>query len=197
MGTPSSKMPHIFLPHVQTDNMVVVRKDPLMIKLIDFGKSKSDEGSMGNTFHIGTHAFMAPEVERSGLAGAQYDCFQADMWSCGALLFFLIYSKYAWFVFEVGKDPVHFRDAFLRGDWRSQVPSYAAPISPGCVAMLDALLRPEPGERMSAGDVLRQPWTLAGMPPWLAERMGRPVVERPIGAQSEEDIKAIIRAGPK
>ena len=181
--------------------MVVMCTEPLVIKLIDFGKSKSNEGSMGDTFWRGTPAFMAPEVMRSELAGARYDCFQADMWSCGALLFFLIFAKYAWWVYETNATnapPRLLHDAFQRADWRSQVPPNFAPISPGCEALLDALLQPVPDRRLSAGDALRHAWTLEGMPPWLAEQMGRPKVERPAGAmQSEKEIKAIIHAGPK
>ena len=51
-------------------------------KVCDFGLAKNVAESAASTI-IGTGKYVAPDV----LAGAEYDPFKADMWSCGVCLY--------------------------------------------------------------------------------------------------------------
>ncbi len=62
-----------------------------LVKICDFGYSKADSMSVAKT-RVGTVSYMAPEVlvNRSGW----YDGKVADIWSCGVMLYVMLYGRY-------------------------------------------------------------------------------------------------------
>ena len=95
---------------IKTENMFVDARG--RVHLGDFGLSALSEDAplLGCRGSLG---YAAPEVIRSHAAGgamatrAQYDGEKADIWSCGVVLFVLIYGMAPW---EVARDAsVEFR----------------------------------------------------------------------------------------
>ncbi|KAK5088010.1 Protein kinase protein rad53 [Lithohypha guttulata] len=95
---------------IKPDNILVARRDPIVVKLSDFGLSKSviDKETFLKTF-CGTLLYCAPEVypdyhmyaqtttkrRRPGAASSKMSSYDssADMWSFGAVIFHLLAGK--------------------------------------------------------------------------------------------------------
>ena len=122
------------IPHrnISAYNLMVSNEATMEIKLAFFGEF-SGGGKLAARF-------KAPDASGS-------DVLKADMWSCGAMMFYLIFGSFY----------VPTQDVAESGWWK-QVPVGAFPISPSCESLLDALLHPVPAERIDAASALLHPW---------------------------------------
>ena len=127
---------------------------------------------------VGTPQLKAPEI----LEGGAYDPLKADIYSCGVLLFLILYGAY--YKYSPLKDEEG-------NSWRKQVPAWGAAVSPACAALLDSMLRPRPADRISAADiVLKDPWIRSRAPSGWLEGAGVPGPAP--GMQSEEEVRALV-----
>lgn len=113
------------------------------IRLSDFGVSGSISGNGLMSTICGTVYYTAPEC-----ASGHYNGQQADMWSCGVVLYVMITGKLPW-------------DSKMQGDLRmkmekgvDEVPG----ISDECNQLIKMLLNIDPDQRPTARDVLTGPW---------------------------------------
>jgi serine/threonine protein kinase len=111
-------------------------------KLTDFGVARvRDDAKLTATGHIiGSPAYMAPEQARGDPVGPP-----ADLWALGATLYFAVEGVSPF----PGKSPIAVATAVVHGQRRQ--PSRAGPLT----AIIDRLLRKEPGQRPTAGQVRR------------------------------------------
>ncbi|KAK9803878.1 hypothetical protein WJX72_001318 [[Myrmecia] bisecta] len=123
-----------------------------LLKICDFGYSKHEMNSSAKT-GVGTPVYMAPEVI---LGSNKYDAKQADIWSCGVILYAMIYGKYP---FDA-KEP-RFARKIVAAQYT--IPTNV-PVSPECLHLLTRLLVAEPSQRMSMAEIKVHPWFLAGLP---------------------------------
>lgn len=139
---------------LKLENLLLDRKGtgsrPLL-KICDFGYSKHDVNSPAKTV-VGTPVYMAPEII---LAAKHYDAKKADLWSCGVILFALLYGRYPF-------------DASQRRCARKVVTAdYIIPdqvaVSAECKALVQRLLCPDPKARICMEDILAQPWFREGL----------------------------------
>lgn len=61
-----------------------------LLKICDFGYSKHELNSSAKT-GVGTPVYMAPEVI---LGDNKYDAKKADIWSCGVILYAMLFGTY-------------------------------------------------------------------------------------------------------
>lgn len=140
---------------LKLENLLLDRhggKRPLL-KIADFGYSKHEMNSSAKT-GVGTPVYMAPEVI---LGDNKYDAKKADIWSCGIILYAMLYGQHPF----QARDP-SFAQKVVRGDY--PVPA-DIPVSPNCLGLLKGILVPDPKARMSMTDIKQHPWFLQGLPP--------------------------------
>ncbi|GIL56451.1 hypothetical protein Vafri_11818 [Volvox africanus] len=138
-----------------------------LLKMCDFGYSKAYR-SICNSI-VQTPNYMAPEALYSLWAHNQYDGELTDIWSCGVVLYIMLYGTYP---FEHWKDDDpgvsesekmrRMLDRMLNESYRLNTD---VPVSAEGVDMLRALLKPRPEERLRLGDILRHPWFQKNLPP--------------------------------
>ncbi|XP_003381733.1 BR serine/threonine-protein kinase 2 [Trichinella spiralis] len=106
------------------------------------------EGSMLET-SCGSPHYACPEVIR----GEKYDGKKADVWSCGALSFFI--SKGA---LPFDDDNLrHLLEKVKRGVFH--IPHF---VPPDCQSLLRGMIEVNVAKRMSLDDVFRHPWVTGG-----------------------------------
>eukprot|EP01024_Parvocaulis_polyphysoides_P030264 TRINITY_DN27493_c1_g1_i1.p1 TRINITY_DN27493_c1_g1~~TRINITY_DN27493_c1_g1_i1.p1 ORF type:complete len:230 (+),score=33.54 TRINITY_DN27493_c1_g1_i1:178-867(+) len=92
---------------LKLENTLLTEDAAPVLKICDFGYSKSQIIESLAKTTVGTPAYIAPEVvsHSSGRGQAQYDGHQADVWSCGVLLYVMLVGRYP---FEDHQDPKKF-----------------------------------------------------------------------------------------
>ncbi|DBA86304.1 TPA: hypothetical protein ACH3X2_005543 [Trebouxia sp. C0005] len=140
---------------LKLENLLLDRKDtdsrPLL-KICDFGYSKHDASSPAKTV-VGTPVYMAPEII---LAAKHYDAKKADLWSCGVILFALLYGRYPFDATER-----HCARKVVTADYT--IPEQVT-VSAECKTLMQRLLCPDPKARICMEDILAQPWFCEALP---------------------------------
>eukprot|EP00884_Botryococcus_braunii_P001783 jgi/Botrbrau1/11605/Bobra.247_1s0019.1 len=131
-----------------------------LIKLTDFGFCKSLVDSVARS-QVGTPAYIAPEVV---LCQTGYDGKAADLWSCGVMLYIMLFLKYP---FQL-PDNQHMHEHGLCPQLMQQIVKLEydipqdPPISACCKDLLSRLLcRAE--HRLTIEDIKRHPWFRSGV----------------------------------
>lgn len=162
-----------------------------LLKICDFGYSKAQFMSAPKS-KVGTLAYMAPEVIR---ATDQYDGKLADIWSCGVMLYVMLFGAYP---FESpqrrpGQDKARLdsmMQRILHTEW--SIPA-DVDVTPECRDLLRKLLVGDPSKRLSMVAIQKHPWFLANLPPDALAMNDNFLAHTDFtGVQSEEDIKAVL-----
>lgn len=138
-------------------------KKPLL-KMCDFGYSKSELLDSIAKSKVGTPGYTAPEVI-TNVKG--YDGKQADVWSAGVMLYTMLFARYP---FERPDDKK------IKGDARIQKvlhriikvdyewPSNSSTISPELKDMMTKILVADPKERLTIQQIQQHPWFQKNLP---------------------------------
>jgi calcium-dependent protein kinase len=140
------------------ENIMFVTSHPMAdVKLIDFGLSKkygcqganniNGSGSMHDT--VGTMYSISPEV----LQGSYTQ--QADLWSCGVLIFMLLSSTMPFY----GKTNEILMQRILRGKYEFLSSRWIA-VSAEAKSLVQSLLQYQANNRPTAEQALQDPWFL-------------------------------------
>ncbi|KAJ9529711.1 hypothetical protein QJQ45_014440 [Haematococcus lacustris] len=179
----------------------VVKGLPLpLLKICDFGYSKADFKSAAKS-KVGTLTYMAPEVlvNRDG----KYDGKVADIWSCGVMLFVMLYGRYP-FDTPAGQNVPKAAEILQMLDkmlnQRYSIPE-AADTSAKGRDLLQRMLLPDPVHRIQLDQIRSHPWFLTNLPP-EATTMNDSYLKAPfpagageglwLGYQRPEDIKQLL-----
>jgi serine/threonine protein kinase len=150
---------------IKLENLLLTG-DRQTVKIADFGLAKNVSEDAAKTV-IGTAKYVAPEM----LAGAEYDGFKSDIWSCGVCLYCMTECRFPFT--KAGNDGVggHGVHQTTAGNLRLMKDLQAANYilkperSPEYVEFLKRLLCPDVASRYTAAQALMDPWILAGEDP--------------------------------
>ncbi len=150
---------------------------------------------------------MAPEVLEIN-SKSNYDGKAADLWSCGIVLYVMLFGKYPFEgpypereppVYHPRASPQQVReqgmvDRILKMQW--EIPTYAS-ITPECKEVLERLIVRDPSQRLSMVEIQNSKWFRAGLPSDSLTMNAHFLKTSDYrGVQSEEDIIAILRGAP-
>ena len=101
------------------------------------------------------HSDAAPEVIS---AKTHYDGTKADIWSCGVMLYVMLFCEYPFERPEDEQDKYGFQkvlDRIMRVDYK--IPKYPR-ISPECRDLIQGILVGDPDQRLNIDSIQRHPW---------------------------------------
>jgi len=141
-----------------------------LIKVADLGLSRL--GPIAQTLNVGTVAYQAPEVivapqapppaafqapEALANENPGYDARKADIWSAGVLLYAMLAGNYPF--------PENIpRPQRLQAMQARPLRGLPQHLSQECKQLLEALLNPNPAERISIQSLKQDPWFTQGLP---------------------------------
>ncbi|KAG9401031.1 hypothetical protein AC1031_009783 [Aphanomyces cochlioides] len=135
---------------VKPDNILLYTSSPQSpILLADFGFAKRMSGEMKGT-SCGTPSYMAPEVLLGHAYGSAVDC-----WALGVVLFILLSGKAPF----PGKNHADICRRVVEANVNMDHPNWNN-VSAAGKALVRALLVVSPQERLTAAQVLQDPWML-------------------------------------
>jgi serine/threonine protein kinase len=150
---------------IKLENLLLTA-DKTTVKIADFGLAKNVSQVAAKTV-IGTAKYVAPEM----LAGAEYDGFKSDMWSCGVCLYCMTECHFPFTKAgndSVGGHGVHQTTAGnLRLMQNMQKANYTLKTerSSEYRAFLARLLCPNIADRYTAEEALMDPWIVTAEEP--------------------------------
>lgn len=168
-----------------------VRDLPLpLLKICDFGYSKAEFKSAAKS-KVGTLTYMAPEV----LKNERYDGKIADIWSCGVMLYVMLFGGYP-FDIPPSRDPGR-QHEILQMYEKMVNQRYYIPretnITEECLDLLRRMLLPEPSARLSMEAIMAHPWFVKNLPPEAVDMVTKYLALPPAaGQQSIDAIKRVI-----
>jgi len=171
----------------------VVKGLPLpLLKICDFGYSKADFKSAAKS-KVGTLTYMAPEVlvNRDG----KYDGKVADIWSCGVMLYVMLYGRYP-FDTPPGQNVPKAAEILQMLDKMVNM-KYSLPdnieISAEGRDLLQRMLLPDPNQRIQLEQIMVHPWFVTNLPPEAATMNDSYLrAAFPPGHQRPEEIKRLL-----
>ncbi|KAF8112530.1 hypothetical protein N665_0063s0016 [Sinapis alba] len=159
-----------------------------LLKICDFGYSKSSLLHSRPKSTVGTPAYIAPEV----LSRREYDGKNADVWSCGVTLYVMLVGGYP---FEDPDDPRNFRKTIQRiMAVQYKIPDYVH-ISQECRHLLSRIFVTNPAKRITLKEIKKHPWFLKNLPKELTDSAQAAYYKRDnpsFSLQSVEDIMKIV-----
>lgn len=172
---------------LKPENILLPYRDhDTFIKITDFGLAKVLDDNGAKTY-CGTPQYFAPEVldRKYTVAGAGRYSVEADIWSCGCILYVLLLGA---FPFHGATDKIMFT-MIRNGKYSQRGPQWAA-ISPEAKDLLNKLLHVNPAQRITASLALHHPW--------LAEVMHMDIVGNVVSAQNSGhhgvSVPAVVKA---
>ncbi|KAL4932162.1 kinase-like domain-containing protein [Aspergillus undulatus] len=135
---------------IKPQNILVAQKDPLWVKIADFGVSKYTDGRTDLRSRVGTPEYMAPELLFDSKRESSYSN-AVDMWSLGCLLYYMLTKQLPFPELQQ-----------LNAFWRGDIPFPESciiekSVGRSCVAFIKLLMRPMPEDRPQASvDLLKQ-----------------------------------------
>ncbi|PYH41658.1 kinase-like protein [Aspergillus saccharolyticus JOP 1030-1] len=78
---------------IKPQNILVFQKDPVWVKIADFGISKRNNGQTDLRSKVGTEGYMAPEILLDETKRISKYSNAVDMWSLGCLIYYLLSKK--------------------------------------------------------------------------------------------------------
>ncbi|GLI60100.1 hypothetical protein VaNZ11_002131 [Volvox africanus] len=166
-----------------------------ILKLCDFGYSKDVSKSTASKSKVGTVGYMAPEVMKS--CGKYYDAKVADVWSCGVVLYVMLYGVYPFD--NQGEDQgiseaQKVRRMLERMETEAYVLNPNLSVTDGCIDMLRGMLKPAPEQRLTIEKIMEHPWFNKKLPP-QAREMNMYYLNLPVPPeyQQPDQIKKLLQ----
>lgn len=137
-----------------------------VLKISDCGNSKYCDSSVGLcSSRVGDPLFMAPEV-LANTDERRYNGLQADMWSAGVILYYMLFGAVPYTLPAPGQRPADLRllllfDQMTKLDSGLVVPK---PASASLQDLLRGMLQPDARKRLTIDQVKSHPWFTVNLP---------------------------------
>lgn len=177
---------------IKLENTLLDGSPKPLVKITDFGYCKSDKESLPKS-KVGTPGYTAPEVIS---AKTSYNGQKADIWSCGVMLYVMLFCEYPFERPEDDADKYGFQkvlERILRVDYH--IPKYPR-VSSECKDLITRILVADPDKRLTIPQIQRHPWYTKGLPPnviKMNEDCLRLQPHNHPGYQTVAEIKEIVR----
>eukprot|EP01023_Acetabularia_acetabulum_P039816 TRINITY_DN383_c0_g1_i1.p1 TRINITY_DN383_c0_g1~~TRINITY_DN383_c0_g1_i1.p1 ORF type:complete len:336 (-),score=47.62 TRINITY_DN383_c0_g1_i1:352-1359(-) len=143
---------------LKLENLLLNGSDVPLLKICDFGYSKSDNTlTKQSDTTVGTLAYIAPEV----LAKKTYDGCQADVWSCGVVLYVMLVGSYP---FEDQKDPKNLTKAIKKIMHVNYEFPQGLKLSSECLDLISRIFVANPQQRINVKIIKKHPWYVRNLP---------------------------------
>ncbi|GBF96707.1 sulfur stress regulator [Raphidocelis subcapitata] len=169
-----------------------------LLKVCDFGYSKSEMRRCEAHARVGTLSYMPPEIMDVESA-ISYDAAAVDVWCCGVCLYAMLTGRMPFPAPGRGlrgealaRAVAGARRAILAGGGARLPPE--AGVSAGCEALIRRMLEPRPERRATVPDILSDPWFLVELPPNALTMNEHYLSLPPATKQSEEEIRGVVAA---
>jgi serine/threonine-protein kinase SRK2 len=127
-----------------------------LLKLSDFGFSKNVDHDSAPTTRLGTLMYIAPEVMmHTGESG--YDARQADVWSCGVVLYVMLTARYPFKNTNDFENTEDIWSSMSHEAYRNSLKRLSG-VSDECNDLLVKMLDPDPMVRLQIVDVMDHAW---------------------------------------
>ena len=142
----------------------------ILVKLADFGFSKDEYNHSAPTSRLGTMHYCAPEIlihgdiSEDALSGNNsYNAKQADIWSCGVVLYCMLMKRYP-FESDEDKDFTQFKQITVVMK-RVITEEFQPPeeLSKECQDLLSKMLSKDPNQRPTSETIWEHPWVKKGL----------------------------------
>lgn len=135
---------------LKLDNIMLLDKQALTIKLVDFGIARVMSDDDKPTTFVGTDKYLAPEI--IDVLQGKRDCYntQADVWAAGVVFYMLICGDYPFTDPGIAKKIQTGKYSLVKKEWKS--------VSTSCKDLLPQMLNPDPSQRITAAQALQHPW---------------------------------------
>eukprot|EP00210_Caulerpa_lentillifera_P003321 g3171.t1 len=160
------------------------------LKICDFGLSKHEvQNSVAHSL-VGTVNYMAPEVIAAG-GEKQYDGKKADIWSCGVLLYAMVFDCFPF----IKKEDINARGHFLRIAQKVMTEPLNFPAHDESLEdvqdLLTRILEKNPDRRITIAQIMEHRWFRLYLPEGVLD-MNNDLESKPCGYQSEEEIRELF-----
>ncbi|KAG9151687.1 hypothetical protein Leryth_001982 [Lithospermum erythrorhizon] len=157
-----------------------------LIKICDFGYSKSSVLHSVPNSTVGTPGYMAPEV----LSRRSYDGKIADVWSCGVSLYIMLVGAYP---FEDPADPLNYKTMVSKiMGIQYKIPEHIH-LSQECRDLLSRIFVANCAERITIKEIRSHPWFLKNLPREVTERTQAIYYQRTNEASSLQNANEIMK----
>lgn len=162
-----------------------------IIKICDFGFSKHEANDSNPSSIVGTIKYLAPEVFFCNTGnGDSYDGKKADIWSCGALLYFMMVGHH---VYEapgrnIAEHEANIQKTLMELDTFVQKNK----LSSNCADLIKKILIVDPNNRPGIGEIQAHQWYKEGLPEGALSFNKRTEEQEPV--QSEQEVKDLFKA---
>lgn len=126
------------------------------IKLVDFGLSNITKEGRALKTSCGSPNYAAPEV----INGKPYDGCQIDVWSCGVILYAMLYGELPFDEENVNTMFKKIKDAKYHMKGAASVEAKD---------ILNRMMQPNPYKRITIDEIKNHPWFREGVPKYLLE----------------------------
>mmetsp|Transcript_32449 Transcript_32449/g.58064 ORF Transcript_32449/g.58064 Transcript_32449/m.58064 type:complete len:345 (-) Transcript_32449:136-1170(-) len=178
---------------IKLENSLLTNHVKPLLKICDFGYSKSDQNDSVPKSKVGTYLYVAPEV----IADGNYNGKRADIWSCGVMLYAMLAGQYP---FERPEDKAsgvnehqklqNVMKRILDVDY--QIPKHLK-VSTECRDLLARILVRDPERRLTLEGIQRHPFYTNDLPPnFFAVNQQLKAAPLPADLQTLESVDAII-----
>lgn len=181
---------------IKLENTLLDGSPRPLIKLADFGFSKDETAQSAPQSRVGTPAYLSPEVILSD-ARTPYDGKQADVWSCGVLLYILVTGSYP---FQRAADlsmkgPAKLNAVLTRILAVDYIYSPSRVLSDECRDLIDRMLVKDPQQRATVSEIQRHPWYAKSLSPaalGFNDAIMAEAAAHPPSASIFEDVRSIV-----
>mmetsp|Transcript_2628 Transcript_2628/g.2931 ORF Transcript_2628/g.2931 Transcript_2628/m.2931 type:complete len:364 (+) Transcript_2628:229-1320(+) len=147
---------------MKLENLLLLGNPP-MLKICDFGYSKSSRLQSAAKTKVGTAAYIAPEILKLE-SNNEYDGIQTDVWSAGVILHTMLMGMYPFCDPRQPNNEAFTMQrivAYSKGQVQYTPPPH---VSAECQELLKQMLVPAPENRIGLGDLCKLKWFQTNLP---------------------------------